>query len=158
MSHPPYCINCISKDKPSQLHWNSDFSTEDYGFNVDGVVGVYSCPNEECGAIYEIVDFFLDRGEDIRLIKYSREHTDESIKTKEEMISTCLYCSNPLTKENIAPTSSKYGPELESDGITTSLHCPNCFTEYDVVDLYPVEDLFYEDDLDIRSSRTIFIK
>lgn len=32
----------------SQLGWESDFNSEDYGYEEGGAVLVYSCHNEEC--------------------------------------------------------------------------------------------------------------
>lgn len=34
----------------SDLHWENDFTYEDYGADGDGVVLVYSCHNESCDA------------------------------------------------------------------------------------------------------------
>lgn len=151
MSYPPYCICCGRK-----AHWSSDFDTSDYGYEVEGVVGVYSCSNDECGAVYEIIDFFIEGKEDQRVIKYSRLE-DNEVKIEEEMISSCLYCSSKLDENGVAPTTDVYGTEFECDGVTTTLTCSKCNVTYDVVDLYPVEELYLDSMIDVRDSRTVFI-
>ena len=40
-------------DCRSTTYWCSDFDAEDYGYEFEGVVGVYSCPS--CDTMYQIV-------------------------------------------------------------------------------------------------------
>lgn len=153
MSYAPYCVCCGRK-----AHWSSDFETSDYGYEVEGVVGIYTCSNEDCKTVHEIIDFFIEGKEDQRVIKYSKFEEDEfEIKKEEGMISSCLYCSSILEEKGISPTTDVYGTEFECNGITTTLTCPKCNVTYEVVDLYPVEELYLDNTLDIRDSRTIFI-
>lgn len=50
------CFNC----KSNKVSWKQDFSTEDYGMEIDGVVSRFSCP--DCGArIIYIIPF--DKGD-----------------------------------------------------------------------------------------------
>lgn len=159
---PPYCMTCnpsknnkTIEENKTQLYWNSDFSTEDFGYEVDGIVGVYSCSDENCGAVYEIADFFLENDNDIRVIKYFK---DTETQIKEERISNCIYCANALEVKHILPTDESYGPYFENEGITTTLECTHCKQVYDVVDLYPIDELYLDNSLEIRDYRTIFLK
>lgn len=159
---PPYCMTCnpsknnkTIEENKTQLYWNSDFSTEDFGYEVDGIVGVYSCSDENCGAVYEIADFFLENDNDIRVIKYFK---DTETQIKEDMISNCIYCANALEVKHILPTDESYGPYFENEGITTTLECTHCKQVYDVVDLYPIDELYLDNSLEIRDYRTIFLK
>lgn len=155
MSYPPYCIRCGKK-----AHWSSDYDASDYGYEMEGVVGVYTCSDENCGAVHEIIDFFIEGKEDQRVVKYSvfeDEETEINEVKEEEMISSCLYCSSKLDEVSILPTTDVYGTEFECDGVTTTLKCSKCNVTYDVVDLYPVEDLYLDNMIDIRDSRTVFI-
>lgn len=36
----------------TEVIWQNDFDAADYGYEDDGIVGVYVCP--ECGAEYEV--------------------------------------------------------------------------------------------------------
>lgn len=38
----------------AKMIWNSDFSFGDYGFDEDGVVSHYVCPNEKCGCLIDL--------------------------------------------------------------------------------------------------------
>ena len=160
MSHPPYCIACISnehisygKSSKSPLQWNNDFSTEDYGYEFDGVISVYSCPHENCNAHYDIINFYTNDNEAVKVIKYCYL-SDENIyiNNKKEMISHCLYCANELVKISHTSNSKIKTPLYsEFDGTKTVLKCSNCNTEYEVIDSPSLED-------DIYLYRDIFIK
>ena len=47
------CLICKSK-----LIWGADFDAEECGYDTEGIVGTYSCSNEECGLFYEIIELF----------------------------------------------------------------------------------------------------
>lgn len=45
----------------NRLNWQCDYDAPDMGYDYEGVVGCYSCINEEnCGMMYEIIDLFPD--------------------------------------------------------------------------------------------------
>lgn len=163
MTYPPYCINCHSKNinekSKSQLCWNADFSGEDYGFdNVECVIGVYSCMHEDCGAIYEIMDFIFDDKNDERVIKYYRHNDDMTIDgVNEGMITKCLYCSSNLIE---VPNDNKVeNSDIGCEFISTHMHCNNCNIKYEVVDSVFSESYNMPTDcLDIYYTRTIFVE
>tara|TARA_R100000655_G_scaffold30189_2_gene60922 strand:- start:1275 stop:1460 length:186 start_codon:yes stop_codon:yes gene_type:complete len=43
------CWHCGTK-----LIWGNDFDFEDYGYDGEGIVSVFSCPNEKCNAEVEV--------------------------------------------------------------------------------------------------------
>lgn len=47
------CLICKSK-----LIWGADFDAEEYGYDTGGIVGTYSCSNEDCGLFYEFITLF----------------------------------------------------------------------------------------------------
>lgn len=164
MSFPPFCMNCKAKyelniKNKKSLIWCSDYDASELGFDLDGIVGVYTCPDEDCQQIYEVMDFFIDENHEQRVIKYSRS-IEENVDSEQDepMIDTCLYCASSLAFKECNPTTDVYGTEFECDGITTTLECTHCGTIYDVVDLHPTDDIYQDIELDIRDSRTIFIR
>tara|TARA_R110000822_G_scaffold53335_1_gene137613 strand:+ start:3057 stop:3224 length:168 start_codon:yes stop_codon:yes gene_type:complete len=44
----------------TNLIWDSDFDAEDYGIEQDGIVSIYTCPDDKCNIIVTIYDLFDD--------------------------------------------------------------------------------------------------
>ncbi len=165
MSYGPYCLNCAKEDIKSayRLQWGGDFSTEDFGFETDGIIGVYHCPH--CSITYEVIDFFLEDEKDLRVIKYYDDFENESIEistTEADMISTCIYCATGLyevSKKPIEEDIYNYACEVsEEEGIKTEMKCPSCETIYEVIDAYPAEELYMDNQLSKYETRTVFLK
>lgn len=132
MSFPPYCIHCGAK-----VHWNNDYSCCDYGFDVEGVVGVYYCNN--CDIDQYIIDAEID-SDDYRIVKC--EHSTLKDETYDEnigrdLIANCLYCSKALS---IIETNKIHKADVLIENspvescIETVMYCRNCKHEYTVVD------------------------
>lgn len=49
--HMLYCPLCGNK-----LLWQSDFTFEDYGYEEDGIISIYTCQNKQtCGVDFELI-------------------------------------------------------------------------------------------------------
>lgn len=54
-----YCPLCGHK-----LLWQSDFTFEDYGYEGEGIVGLYTCPNKQtCGIDLELITSLSDEAD-----------------------------------------------------------------------------------------------
>lgn len=157
MSYPPYCItnqhthyNTLSK---IPLQWNIDFSTEDYGYEIDGIVSIYTCPHENCNAHYKIITLHPSDNEIIKFINYSHSYTEDiNPNNKNDMISHCIYCANELVILNQTLNAEIKVPIYDKfTGTKTLLKCSNCNTKYEVIDSSSLEDSLY-------NARNIFIK
>ena len=162
MSYPPYCIVCNSggsninsKNTKNHLCWHGDFSGEDYGIDeTECIIGVYSCMHKDCGVTYEIIDFISEDEENQRVVKYYRNYDEDRDIIKENMISSCIYCSSKLVEQDKWTSKNNQNTIFGCEGLTTELQCPNCETRYEVVDELDAEC----DDLEVYESRTIFLK
>lgn len=154
MSYPPYCVLCGQK-----ANWNSDFNSEDYGFDVDGIVGVYTCCS--CQTTNYIIDIFLEESQP-RIIKYEIQQDDENndcINIEQE-ISNCLLCSSnlnllsckPIETNDILINDSPIEPCIE-----TIYECNECKQKYTVIDITTECDLYHDDDFPIFYSRSIYL-
>lgn len=160
MPYPHFCIACMSKEhvcndkySRSALLWENTFSSDDYGFETDGIIGVYSCMHEDCNANYDIIDFYIgiDKNEIIRVIRYCYLFDEEhSSNTEKKMISHCLYCADKLVEISQTSSSKIKTPLYDCDGTETLLQCPNCSIKYNIIDFLSSEDELY-------ISRDIFI-
>ena len=150
--YPPYCVCCDSK-----CHWNSDWDANDYGYEHEGVIGLYSCSN--CSLDFEIRDFLIDEKE-VRSIKYSLpniedEDNDIDFNNINIDVNYCLYCKSPLKVKTHYNNENEY---------VTIKRCRNCKADYKVIDesLINIDDINYDNYIDmchdIYCDRTIFIE
>lgn len=145
------CICCGTK-----TYWSSDWDASDYGYDCDGIIGVYICPN--CNNHIEVRDLIINEVEE-RSIKYYLPDDEDDIKYEFVNIDVehCLYCKNSLEK-----IKSKV-PNDESDSgeeVITTKTCSCCGTSYEIEDIFPLDDLYsYPDDfLDQYDLRTVLVK
>lgn len=183
MSYPPFCMFCnnpadtsentvtLDNTKPELLDnkktiynlcWNSDFNCEDYGYDHEGIVGVYSCSH--CDRTFNIIDIFLENSQP-RIIKYNH-YCDDEIKNgpgiqAEPMINSCLYCATKLEPVSSEP-SEECDPLIqdspEEPVVKTTLYCPTCNLHYNVVDYTSETELYPCYDEDIYTLRNIYIE
>ncbi|MBQ3423532.1 MAG: hypothetical protein IJH34_18155, partial [Romboutsia sp.] len=137
----------------------ADFNCEDYGFDVDGIVGVYTCCN--CSTTHYIIDAFLGDSQP-RIIKYEilEENNDAHLDLSKD-ISNCLLCSSKL---NIISTKQIKGNDiliLNSNVETCNTikyKCNSCKTIYICVDIdYYNESSLATDSESIFYNRNIYI-
>ena len=160
MKYPPYCVLCGSK-----ANWNSDFDCEDYGFDVEGVVGVYTCCN--CQISQYIIDVFSE-DEEMRIIKYEKADIDElseedciNLLESDDTINNCFNCSHVL--EEVSSKAIDVSDVLTHDSpiepcVSTELYCSKCNIYYNVVDITSNNEL-YPDEADyIFFNRSIYVK
>ena len=151
MSYPPFCMFCGNK-----ANWNSDFSCEDYGFDVDGIVGVYSCCN--CNTTHYIIDVFLGDSQP-RIIKYELITDENNTPSTIDSInvSHCILCSSTLNLLSVKQTHTKdilVSNSEEEQCISKFLKCTNCKTMYTLTDIdhHDEESTFYTKNIYINYS------
>lgn len=153
--YPPYCICCGNNH---QAHWSSDWDASDYGYDCEGIIGLYICSN--CGTHIEVRDFYINEKEEERSIKYYipdyEEESDEYEEVSDDM-GYCLYCSSTL---EVLETKPYKAHEEDGEGVFTKKKCPHCETIYEIEDIYPLEDIYRypEDYLTPYDLRTIIVK
>ena len=149
--YAPYCVCC-----KGSAHWSSDWDASDYGFDCEGIIGLYICSN--CGTHIEVRDLYINKIEE-RSIKYyvPQYEEDDEYEESSNDVDYCLYCNSTLVE-----TESKPYKEHEDDGegVFTKKECPHCDTIYEIQDIYPLEDIYIypEDYLTVYDLRTVFVK
>lgn len=148
---PPYCTSCSNS-----CRWSSDFDAGDLGYEHEGVVGLYTCPN--CCTDYEIRDFLIDDAE-VRSLKYYLPNIEENDDIDFENINIdvnyCLYCKSALKQK------TQY---REDDKYITVKRCEECRADYKIVDEYliDIEDVNYDNYVDesynLYYGRTVVIE
>lgn len=153
---PPYCICCGNHH---QAHWSSDWDASDYGYECDGVIGLYICSN--CGTHIEVRDLYINETEERSLKYYIPDYLDDDeIEEYEETtgeMDYCIYCSSTLETLETKPYKAH---EDDGEGVLTIKKCNYCESIYEIEDIYPLEDIYrYPDDyLTPYDLRTIIIK
>lgn len=144
------CICCGSK-----TYWSSDWDASDYGYDCEGIIGVYICSS--CNTHIEVRDFIIN-GEEERSVKYYLPNYEDDIKYDFVNIDIghCLYCKDTLEKvDKEVLIESDYDEE-----VIKVKKCTSCGSSYEIEDIFPLDDLYtYSDDfLDQYDLRTVFIK
>lgn len=146
----------------SNTYWSSDWDPSDYGYDYEGIIGVYIC--SKCNTHVEVRDFLINENTEERSVKYYLpDYEEDELKNEEELevydmvsedIRYCLYCNTKLEtlKEDIL--------DMYEDGVLTIKKCPHCEAIYEVEDVYPLSDIYrYPDDyLTVYDLRTVRIK
>ena len=47
-------MNCLICK--SELNYQSEFDAREYGFDANGLITIFSCPNKDCNLIYELIE------------------------------------------------------------------------------------------------------
>ena len=153
--YEPRCPLCSS-----QLFWSSDFDAEDFGYEYEGVVGCYTCSNEECGTHVEVRDLYIDKETEERSFKYYiLDYADNDVCNYDldADVEHCIYCGEYMETIETKPHKEDIN---SGEGVLTIKKCNCCSTVYEIEDVYPLEDIYNypEDYLTPYDLRTVIIK